>query len=115
MVGVGDAENDQAFLQTCGCAAAVANALPAVKKTAHLCVKRDHGDGVTELIDRICREDAGLAPAEAYGILLGMDGSRSVDVTPFGGNALIAGKSSIGKSTLLPFGSNSLRDVARDF
>jgi HAD superfamily hydrolase (TIGR01484 family) len=26
VVGVGDAENDQAFLQYCGCAAAVANA-----------------------------------------------------------------------------------------
>jgi HAD superfamily hydrolase (TIGR01484 family) len=100
VVGVGDAENDQAFLQTCGCAAAVANALPAVKKTAHLCLTRDHGDGVIELMERICREDAGLAPAEAYGILLGMAGSGSVDLTPFGGNTLIAGKSGIGKSTL---------------
>ena len=29
VVGVGDAENDQAFLRICGCAVAVANALPA--------------------------------------------------------------------------------------
>jgi hydroxymethylpyrimidine pyrophosphatase-like HAD family hydrolase len=100
VVGVGDAENDQAFLKTCGCAAAVANALSAVKKTAHLCLTRDHGDGVIELMERICREDAGLAPAEAHGILLGMDGSESVDLTPFGGNILIAGKSGIGKSTM---------------
>jgi HAD superfamily hydrolase (TIGR01484 family) len=100
VVGVGDAENDQAFLQICGCAAAVANALPALKNTAHLCLTRDHGDGVIELMERICREDAGLAPAEAYGILLGMDGSESVDLTPVGGNTLIAGKSGIGKSTL---------------
>jgi hydroxymethylpyrimidine pyrophosphatase-like HAD family hydrolase len=100
VVGVGDAENDQAFLQACGCAAAVANALPAVKKTANLRLTRDDGDGVIELIERICGEDAGLAPAEAHGILLGMDGSEGVDLIPFGGNTLFAGKSGVGKSTL---------------
>src|SRR5262249_25962843 len=36
VVGVGEAENDHAFLQTCGCAAAVATALPPIKATAHL-------------------------------------------------------------------------------
>src|SRR5215217_8659674 len=35
-VGVGDAENDQAFLRACGLAVAVANALPSVKEMAHL-------------------------------------------------------------------------------
>ena len=34
VVGVGDAENDHAFLQLCECSAAVANALPTVKETA---------------------------------------------------------------------------------
>jgi len=34
VVGIGDAENDHAFLRACGCNAAVANALPAVKDTA---------------------------------------------------------------------------------
>ena len=38
-VGVGDAENDHAFLRLCECPAAVANALPAVKEQA------DRGDG----------------------------------------------------------------------
>ena len=33
-VGVGDAENDHAFLALCECAVAVANALPAVKERA---------------------------------------------------------------------------------
>jgi hypothetical protein len=36
VVGVGDAENDHAFLQSCGCAAAVSNALPMVKTSADI-------------------------------------------------------------------------------
>jgi hypothetical protein len=34
VVGIGDAENDHAFLRVCGCAVAVANALPMVKAHA---------------------------------------------------------------------------------
>ena len=33
-VGIGDAENDQAFLDRCGCAVVVDNALPALKNFA---------------------------------------------------------------------------------
>jgi Helicase HerA, central domain len=81
-------------------AAAVANALPAIQEAAHVHLTKDHGDGVIELIERICRDDAALAPADVHGILLGMDGSEPVSLKPFGGNILIAGKSGIGKSTL---------------
>lgn len=60
-VGVGDAENDHAFLELCGCAAAVANALPAVKATVDLVLRNDHGAGVAELIDQMVANDlAGL-------------------------------------------------------
>jgi hydroxymethylpyrimidine pyrophosphatase-like HAD family hydrolase len=52
-IGVGDAENDQAFLRTCGVAVAVANALPSVKQMAHLVTHGARGAGVTELIDRL--------------------------------------------------------------
>jgi hydroxymethylpyrimidine pyrophosphatase-like HAD family hydrolase len=52
-IGVGDAENDQAFLRACGLAVAVANALPAVKDIAHLVTAGARGAGVTELIDRL--------------------------------------------------------------
>ena len=48
VVGIGDAENDQAFLSACGCAVAVDNALASVKAKADLVVA-DHGDGVIEL------------------------------------------------------------------
>jgi hydroxymethylpyrimidine pyrophosphatase-like HAD family hydrolase len=60
-VGVGDAENDHALLGLCGCAAAVANALPALKATVDLVLHNDHGAGVAELIDRMIENDlAGL-------------------------------------------------------
>ncbi len=38
-VGVGDAENDHAFLELCGCAVAVANALPMVQEKADFVTK----------------------------------------------------------------------------
>ena len=50
VVGVGDAENDQAFLRMCGLSVAVNNALPIVKEQAHVVTKGDRGAGVTELI-----------------------------------------------------------------
>lgn len=65
VVGVGDAENDHAFLSLCGCAVAVANALPSVKDRADLVTAGRHGIGVTELIDRILADDlhgVGRAP-----------------------------------------------------
>lgn len=51
VVGVGDAENDHAFLNHCGYAVAVANALPSLKEKAHLVTQGAAGEGVIELID----------------------------------------------------------------
>jgi hydroxymethylpyrimidine pyrophosphatase-like HAD family hydrolase len=63
VVGVGDAENDRAFLRTCECAVAVANALPALKQLADFTTRADHGAGVVELIDEILADDlAGREP-----------------------------------------------------
>jgi len=56
-VGVGDAENDHAFLAMCGCAAAVDNALPSVKERADVVTKAARGLGVAELIDRMIADD----------------------------------------------------------
>jgi len=64
VAGVGDAENDHAFLRFCGFSAAVANALPAVKETANLTTRASHGEGVVELIEMILRgELASYTPA----------------------------------------------------
>jgi HAD superfamily hydrolase (TIGR01484 family) len=61
VVGVGDAQNDHAFLRACGCSVAVANALPAVKDTADLVVSGSRGAGVEELVDLLIEHDQDLA------------------------------------------------------
>jgi hydroxymethylpyrimidine pyrophosphatase-like HAD family hydrolase len=57
VVGVGDAENDAAFLAACGCAAAVANALPQIKRDADLVTVSTHGAGVVEVIGHLLDND----------------------------------------------------------
>ena len=57
VVGIGDAENDAAFLAACGCAAAVANALPQIKRNADLVTNSAHGAGVVELIGQLLDND----------------------------------------------------------
>jgi HAD superfamily hydrolase (TIGR01484 family) len=60
VIGVGDAENDHALLRACGLGAAVANALPMLKKAADIVLDKPRGGGVAELIDRVVAEDAAL-------------------------------------------------------
>jgi hydroxymethylpyrimidine pyrophosphatase-like HAD family hydrolase len=57
VVGVGDAENDHAFLECCGVGVAVANALPMLKERADFVTQGARGDGVAELIDMILSND----------------------------------------------------------
>lgn len=57
VVGVGDAENDHAFLDACGVAAAVENALPSLKSRCDVVTRGDHGRGVVELIERLLQDD----------------------------------------------------------
>jgi HAD superfamily hydrolase (TIGR01484 family) len=102
-VGVGDAENDHAFLSICECSAAVANALPAVKDTADLVLKSDHGAGVTELIRELLADDLASRASllRRHEILLGKDSQGAEVVLPSHGfSALIVGTSGGGKSTL---------------
>jgi hydroxymethylpyrimidine pyrophosphatase-like HAD family hydrolase len=61
-IGVGDAENDHAFLRMCGLAVAVANALPALKNAADLVTNGMRGAGVIELIDRLLTNDLADVP-----------------------------------------------------
>jgi hydroxymethylpyrimidine pyrophosphatase-like HAD family hydrolase len=60
VVGVGDAENDGVFLDRCGCAVAVANAVEALRARADLVTSRAFGAGVAELIDRLLADDPAL-------------------------------------------------------
>lgn len=57
VVAVGDAENDLAFFDVCGCSVAVANALPALQERADLVTAGKRGAGVAELIDRLIGDD----------------------------------------------------------
>ena len=102
-VGIGDAENDHAFLAACECGVAVANALPAVRERADLVTAGDHGAGAVELVERLLATDlAELEPAltrHHVPMATGLDGSE-VRLAPYGASVLIAGASGSGKSTL---------------
>jgi phosphoglycolate phosphatase (TIGR01487 family) len=52
-IGVGDAENDLAFLKMCGLSVAVANALDSVKHSADLTTKAARGDGVAQILNSL--------------------------------------------------------------
>jgi hydroxymethylpyrimidine pyrophosphatase-like HAD family hydrolase len=98
-VGVGDAENDHAFLDLCECSVAVANALPALKVRADRVTHRARGAGVAELIDRVLADDLGTP--ERRRIHLGeRDGGGDEWLDPVGGGVLVSGTSGSGKSTL---------------
>ncbi|TGT61421.1 HAD-IIB family hydrolase [Mesorhizobium sp. M00.F.Ca.ET.170.01.1.1] len=99
VVGVGDAENDHAFLRASGCSVAVANALPAVKDTADLVTKGTRGKGVEELIRKLVKLDHLIARKRLRGILLGTARGKKIHLSPVE-TVLIAGSSGIGKSTL---------------
>jgi hydroxymethylpyrimidine pyrophosphatase-like HAD family hydrolase len=103
VVGVGDAENDHAFLRACGCSVAVANALPMVKEDAAIVTKASRGGGVAELIGRLVADDladvAATLPHQRVALVRGSDDSV-IELDPFAGNLLIAGTSGGGKSTI---------------
>lgn len=61
VAGIGDAENDQDFLEACGLSVAVANALPVVKEMADIVTQHPRGAGVAELIDLLLCDDRTVA------------------------------------------------------
>ena len=101
-VGVGDAENDHAFLSVCECSVAVANALPVTRAHADLALDADHGAGVRELIARLLDDDLAAVSAgiTRHDVLLGRRGGGEELRLPVDANLLVAGTSGGGKSTL---------------
>lgn len=101
-VGVGDAENDHAFLRMCECSVTVSNALPALKERADLVTEKSHGEGVEELIEKLLSEDLqSLAPRlKRHHILLGhTERGQDFFLDPYGSRLVVAGPSGGGKST----------------
>lgn len=114
VVGVGDAENDHAFMRVCECSAAVANAVPAVKGTADIVLAKDHGAGVAELIDHLLAADlADLKTLARHRIPIGAEGEgqSEVGIDPAGPAVLVCGTSGSGKSTLTTSILEHLSDV----
>ncbi|MHB1559829.1 MAG: HAD-IIB family hydrolase [Isosphaeraceae bacterium] len=103
VVGVGDAENDHAFLSLCEFSVAVGNALPTVKERADHVTKATHGAGVVELMEQVLEDDlAELSRClSRHRVLLGHreDGSEQA-IECQGLNILVAGTSGSGKSTI---------------
>jgi hypothetical protein len=102
VVGIGDAENDHAFLTRCACAVAVANALPTLQERADWVTQRDHGGGVIECIQQLLASDLRDLDSQLarHEIPLGTraDGQEA-RLTP-SENILLAGASQGGKTTL---------------
>jgi len=102
-VGIGDAENDHAFLSLCECAVAVANALPMIKERCDQVTNGAYGNGVVELIDRIIASDLSEIESQRvrHNITIGTraDG-QEMHFNPYGINLLLAGSSQGGKTTL---------------
>ncbi len=98
-VGVGDAENDHAFLAACGCGVAVAGALPALREKADLVTASDAGAGVEELCHRLVSDDLAGVPLPRLTVALG-GGEPPPTLTPFEPALLIAGSSGGGKSSM---------------
>jgi HAD superfamily hydrolase (TIGR01484 family) len=101
VVGVGDAENDHAFLEICELSVAVRNSVAALRDRVDLLTAGARGDGVEELIDRLLAagSDAALSP-QRHWVPLGSAPDRAVTIDPHGPNILISGPSGDWKSRL---------------
>ncbi len=104
VVATGDAENDLAFMRTCGCAVAVGNALPAVKEAADVVTEAPRGAGVAEVVSLWLDDEPRLldAAVDRHSVVIGarVDGKGEVRLRPDRGSVLITGTSGGGKSTL---------------
>jgi hydroxymethylpyrimidine pyrophosphatase-like HAD family hydrolase/energy-coupling factor transporter ATP-binding protein EcfA2 len=103
MVGIGDAENDHAFLAMSECAVAVADAVPALKERADYVTRAPSAAGVVEFIEEHLLHDlVDLIPRlTRHDLPLGeQPDSAPVAVAAHGTRLLIVGPSGSGKSTL---------------
>ncbi len=116
-VGVGDAENDEAFLRLCDVSAAVENALDVVKKQVDLVLHGARGAGVTELIDRILDDDLNsLHRQPQRGLLIGRDlNDEDFRIPVYGTRVLVTGGPASGKSGFATTVLEQLREQEYQF
>jgi hydroxymethylpyrimidine pyrophosphatase-like HAD family hydrolase len=104
VVGIGDAENDHAFLARCECAVAVANAVPSLREAAAWVTEGAAGEGVAQVIDELIANDLRRMEDKLAQHLIPLgqrNGGTAISIPPYGRNLLIAGPSGSGKSTLV--------------
>jgi hydroxymethylpyrimidine pyrophosphatase-like HAD family hydrolase len=100
VIAVGDAENDHAFLKTCGYSVAVANALDAVKQEVDWVTRADHGAGVCELIHAWMAEPETFGTQiERHALTIDSAAGEPLHLFPAKHSILIAGGSGAGKSS----------------
>jgi hydroxymethylpyrimidine pyrophosphatase-like HAD family hydrolase/energy-coupling factor transporter ATP-binding protein EcfA2 len=103
MVGIGDAENDHAFLAMSECAVAVADAIPALRERADYVTRAPGARGVIEFIqEHLVNDLAAIMPRlTRHRLTIGETGDgEPVTIAPHGARLLIVGPSASGKSTL---------------
>jgi hydroxymethylpyrimidine pyrophosphatase-like HAD family hydrolase len=103
LAGVGDAENDHAFLSMCECAAAVADAIPALRERADVVMSAPGARGAEEFIEQhVLKDLADLAPRlTRHDIKIGEGpGTAPVGLSAHGTHVLVVGPSASGKTTL---------------
>jgi HAD superfamily hydrolase (TIGR01484 family) len=101
-VGIGDAENDHAFLSLCECNVVVANALPSLKERADFVTRGSQGTGVEELCEMLQADDLASLDnrLQRHHLLLGKDKNGSeYNIRAYNSRLLISGPSGSGKST----------------
>jgi len=79
VVGIGDAENDLAFLGMVECAGAVANALPAIKEHADFLTDGEQGEGVVDLIGRLIEDDLSFLDSQLHRHYLNLGTAQKQD------------------------------------
>jgi energy-coupling factor transporter ATP-binding protein EcfA2 len=100
-MGIGDAENDHVFLESCECSVAVANAIPALQEKADYVTQGARGAGVTEMIEKLLSDDAADAAVKLtrHRMLMGKSETGDVKIPAYGASVLVCGQSGSGKST----------------
>jgi HAD superfamily hydrolase (TIGR01484 family) len=105
IVGIGDAENDYAFLASCEVAVAVDNALPLLKGAADFVTHNARGAGVVELIEELLMDDlrARRARLGRHRVLLGLEDESRKDILlhPQDFNALLVPTSGADKAAVV--------------
>lgn len=102
VAGIGDAENDHAFLKMCECSAAVANALPKIRERVDVALEKSHGAGTAQFIDQILTDDLQSFEdrLDRFRVPLGEGDEGKLSLSPHGKSVLVSGTSGGGKSTL---------------